>query len=114
MSSTALSARARGPKKHLFHTSDGLCGSAQIEYVQTLQDAKVRVNAVYLIDASGSMDGAPIRTAMQYVHNITRDVLDKEDRVSVFTFNEKLEEIWKDRKVRGPETNAAPCIQAAC
>jgi uncharacterized protein with von Willebrand factor type A (vWA) domain len=58
----------------------------------TAVTTKAHVYGCYLIDASGSMYGEPIRTAMKYVHELSTELLSKNDNVSVYTFNNTLQE----------------------
>jgi hypothetical protein len=59
---------------------------------------KADVYGCYLIDASYSMEGEPMRTAMHYVHQISTEILDKNNRISVYTFNDRMQRLrdWHD------------------
>ncbi len=64
------------------------------------QPTKPRVHAVFLVEASAGMAGAPARAAAAGIFATARGVLRPEDHLSVFTYGGAVEGVWQAVQVR--------------
>ena len=71
-----------------YQLPDGRMADVCIDYIsqKVITKSPIVVRAMFLIDASGSMAGSRMSDTMKYVRETVQDVLDGEDRVTVFTF----------------------------